>query len=195
MDIEIIEDAKKKMPKRYIVFYLSIVVIIASFTFRLSYAYFAAHGISGESYQTVINSGDLQLSFLDTQYISSDKLVIIDEEEVATDAEKSIFKVKNTSNYNASYQIDLGVTISENLISGDFKWELLVDGVRNNIGTFADVSSGSSIKLTDSNIDIAPGEENNLELRIWLQNDPNRNQIELSEGTFTGVVSLTAGSK
>lgn len=196
IDIEIIDDTtnnkSKKVPKRYVVFYLSIVVLIATITFKVSNAYFTANIYGNDSaYQTVITSGDLQLSFLDTQYINTNDLTIIDASEVATKAEKSTFKVKNTGTASAKYRIDLGVTISENLKSSDFKWELLVDNVVNNSGTFANVNSGSTITLTASPLALAPNEVHNYELRLWLQDNPSANQISLTEGTFTGVVSLT----
>ena len=200
MDIEIIENQpinqSRKIPKRNIVLYLSIVAIIMSLTFKFSYAYFNAV-VSGNdtAYQTVINSGDLELSFLDTQYINTSNLSIIDANEVATQAEKSTFKVKNTGSATATYRIDLGVTISDNLKSNDFKWELLLDGNTNNSGTFNGVNSGSSITLTSSDLTLAPTAEHSFELRLWLQNDDSRNQIGLTEGTFTGVVSVTASTK
>ena len=187
------EFEEKKLPKRNLVLYVSVVVILISLTFSFSFAYFNARVNGNDStYQTVISSGDLQLSFLDTQYINTNSMTIIGADEVATASEKSIFKVNNTGNVNASYRIDLGVTISDNLKSSDFKWQLLVDGEVNNSGTFANVASGSTITLTSSNLTLEPTHEHNYELRLWLQDDATRNQIGLTEGSFTGVVSLAA---
>ena len=186
----------QRLPKRNLVLYVSIVVIIVSLTFKFSYAYFnAAVNGNDTAYQTVINSGDLQMSFVDTQYINTTSMAIIDAEDVATQAEKSTFKVRNTGSATANYKVDLGVTISDNLKSSDFKWQLLVDGEVNNSGTFANVNSGSTITLTNSNLTLAPSSENSFELRVWLQDDPTRNQIGLTEGSFTGAVSLTASTR
>ena len=198
---------ENKIKKRYIVFYASIALLLVSITSKFSYAFFvAAFDIDGEVYQTVIQTGDLKMQFLDAQYIDNNEMSLIGPDEVATKAEKSTFKVKNTGNIDAYYDLNLNITLTRNLISNDFKWELLrkdnndeyVTVLKSNFSgiTIQDEAPSATtvIKLNNTSFRLEPNKSDSFIFRVWLE-ETNQNQIGLTEGNFTGNVSLQAIAK
>ncbi|MBR1416912.1 MAG: hypothetical protein IJ572_03755 [Bacilli bacterium] len=188
-------DEKVKHTKRNVILYVSVLVLLLCITYGFSYAYFSV-GIDGNDrvYQTVINAGNLELGFIDSQTINAQSIVFIGEDEVAAKSEKNTFDVKNIGNVDASYELNVNVIEIDKLNHEDFKWELLIDGVSRNSGNFANVVSGDSITITPNKLDLSPNSKNSFELRVWLQ-DANRNQIDLLNGSFRATVSLSAVNK
>lgn len=181
-----------------------------------SYAYFTT-SISGTPTQTTISSGKFEVtsSLEGANAIKDLSLSLINPDEVATKAKSLDFNVVSTSNstINAKYDIFLrGITLSKNLYSSDFKWELVnkdctdancvlatgdfsvaeregsaVEGEEANVSTTA-----KDLKLTSDSILLHKDTTQNLIFRIWLQNDESRNQIELTNGRFEGKLSISA---
>ncbi len=180
-----------------------------------SYAYFTT-SISGTPTETTISSGKFEVtsSLEGANAIKDLSLSLINSDEVASKAKSLDFTVISTSNstINAKYDIYLrGITLSKNLYSSDFKWELVnkdciencvlsngdfsnVERVGNAVeGEEANVSTTvKDIKLTSDSVLLHKDTTQNLIFRIWLQNDESRNQIELTNGRFEGKLSISA---
>ena len=191
----------KKLNKTYFV-YFGIVLLLVVVSVAGSYAWFTA-GVTnnGQVYNTVINAGTLSMGFENSQYFNVDDMVIIGSDEVETLAPKSEFDVKNNGQVDASYELYFNTTVKNNLIHQDFKWELLVDGVSVNNGNFGSITKNTegtttttSFKITNTPITLTPNQVNSCVFRVWLQEE-DRNQIDLTEGTMTGNVSIIAVAK
>ena len=180
--------------------YIAVILLIAVISLSGSYAWFSANVDNDTTYETVITAGDLKLGFENSQYFTVNDMVIIESNEVESLAPKSQFDIRNTGTIDASYDLYFNTTLTNNLISDDFKWELLVDGVSVNNGTFGTITPGSvsptsaSFKVTNTPITLSPNQVNSCVFRVWLQ-DENYNQISLTEGTMTGNISITAVAK
>ena len=201
---------ENKLPKRNMVLYVSIVVILICLTYRASYAYFTAKVINdGEPTQTVLNTGDLKLQFNNgVKYINATDMIITTAAEAETkDDNYSSFSVTNTGRSNATYKLYLtDYSITDNLVNEDFKYKLKI-GSNTYTGNFYDLfkdqvpneshiitSNSVDIPLNNVSSDIESGVTDNCELRVWLQEE-DHNQISLTEGAFRGTVKLIAISK
>ena len=128
-------------------------------------------------------------------------------------AEKVSFSVTNSasSGAKAKYTIDLvEMSITKNLASKYFKWALVVnpDGDNRQVftGDFADESIGSEGNsdttlvegLTKTLLDeehaliLDIGATDNLDFYIWLENDDSVDQLYLTNGDFSGKLSMNA---
>ena len=183
------ESNRSRVAKRNIVLYISIAVLIVSLTFSFSYAYFTA-SVQGTGKNNVIETGNIKIEFEDSEVITATDMVIISDEEVETKSEKSTFKLHNTGSLDVKYMLVLNPTISSNLRSADFKWQLLSDGVVVNSGNFANVVNAADMDLTNI-ATLESGASKNYEFRIWLS-ETNQNQIALTNGTFRGIIKAVA---
>lgn len=197
---------------RIFVLVVSLIVIGVS----ASYAYFVTN-IIGKPTQSTISSGKFEVtsSLEDANAIKDLSLTLINPEEITTKAKSLNFNVVSTSlsTIDAKYHIFLrGITLSKNLYSTDFKWSLSnSDCTEGNCilasGDFSsaervDVASMEEspnvlttvkdIQLTTDAILLQKNTTQNLVFRIWLQNDANRNQIGLTNGSFEGKLSISA---
>ena len=182
--------------------YLGIILLLVVVSVTGSYAWYTASVTnSGTVYNTVVTAGSLRMGFENSQYFNVDDMVIISPEEVATEAPKSTFDVRNVGSINASYDLYFNATISNNLIHQDFKWELLIDGVSVQSGNFGSITKNNEgnttttqFKITNSPLTLNPNQVNSCVFRVWLQ-EADRNQIDLTEGTLSGNVSIIAVTK
>jgi cell division protein FtsL len=184
------------MNKRNTVFYLSLVVIIISIAFSLSYAYMSAKVTGNDTAtKTTISSANLDIDFTTSEYINNSKLSLISDSDVATKADKTTFTVANTkATTTVNYDLTLTeVAISDNLKSSDFKWELLKNDVSLSNGNFSTAITGTDITLTPSAQSITVGTTDSYVLRIWLS-ETNKDQLALTNGTFSAKVKLTASN-
>ncbi len=180
-----------------------------------SYAYFTTN-IMGTPTQSTVSSGKFEVtsSLEEANAIKDLSLRLINSEDVVAKAKSIEFSVVSTSNstIDAKYDVYLrGITLSKNLYSSDFKWELankdctencvLASGDFSNVervgnavdGEEANVSTTvKDMKLTNDSILLHKDTTQNIIFRIWLQNDDSRNQIELTNGRFEGKLSISA---
>lgn len=213
-----IEEEKKKINVKNQLIKISILVIaIVVLGVSLSYAYYSANktgnGIIDERTAAKL---DLTTTLTNAPNISNMKLTLIEKENIKTDAEKVAFTVTNanTSTVNGKYFIYLtNIKLSKNLYSSYFKWQLVrVTSSGENIvasGNFANASEKRSdtpvagesnnvittledISLNSNVLTIAPNTTDSLVFRIWLENDPNVVQNELTSGSFEGKLKLEA---
>ena len=181
--------------------YAGVILLLIVVSITGSYAWYTASVTNdGPVYTNVITAGSLKMGFENSQYFNATDMIIIGTDEIEEKAEKSIFDVRNTGNLNASYDLYFDTTITNNLISSDFKWELLVDGTTYSSGTFGNITANAtspttaSFKLTNTPLTLAPDEVDSCVFRVWLQ-ETDQNQISLTDGTMSGKVSITAVTK
>lgn len=204
------QELKKQITKIGVLVFAIVIIGIS-----LSYAYYSAN-ISGKGEIPSTNAArlDLTSTLTDSKAINNPKLTLIDASAVKEMAEKVEFSVTNadTSTVNGKYYVYLtDVHITKNLYSKYFKWELV--RVTSNIesqvstGDFTNaVRMGSIVEGEDEKVltdiediglnkvalQIEPGNTDQYIFRLWLENDPVNNQIELTEGSFQGKLKIEA---
>ena len=199
-------EERKKLPKRNIVLYVSIVVILISLTFKASYAFYTGVVINTTTpAATVVQSGSLELKFTNnTKYINVSDLGLMTAAEAAAATNNySSFTVSNTGSVTGKYKLYLSnYTITDNLVDEDFKWKLTV-GANEYSGTFYDLFNGKTatdhvissttddVALVDNFITLASGADQNCQFRVWIQEE-DHNQVSLTEGSFRGTIKLIA---
>lgn len=190
-----------------------IVLVVALIILGISstYAYFTTV-ITGTPNTTTLKAGklDIDTNLSSVSAINNTRLFLIDAADKASDAESVSFYVQSTSDstVSAKYYIYLKeISISKNLYSSYFKWELLQNGTVVGSGNFASATRTSAsssteasnvsttaadITLTSNALTLATNSKDNLIFRLWLENDASVNQIELTEGSFSGKLYLEA---
>lgn len=204
----------KKNFARVMILVMALIVLGISGT----YAYYTST-ITGNAVKTTASSGKIEItSSLETaNAIQNTKIALINEDEISTKAEKLNFDINNTSNstLDGKYFVYLkNSKLSKNLYSEYFKWSLInkdCDETTNNCtlasGSFANarrtdtpladeaenvVTTIDNIQLNSTAIEIDKNSTQNLEFRLWIQNDPDNNQIALTEGYFEGKLYIEA---
>ena len=203
---------KKKSFVKNTVLISVLVVSIIVIGISLSFAYFTM-SIQGSS-----DTGNNQAAILNVtttlttaDAINATSLAIIDGSEYLTKAESIDFTVTNNtdSNVNALYTINMtDITISKNMLSQYFKWALVINSDTSNAitGSFQDLSLadegnsdtstvtiGSKVLIADENArSLSIGATDTITLYLWLENDDNVDQLYLTNGTFSGKLSLNA---
>ena len=203
---------KKKSFVKNTVLISVLVVSIIVIGISLSFAYFTM-SIQGSS-----DTGNNQAAILNVtttlttaDAINATSLAIIDGSEYLTKAESIEFTVTNNtdSNVNALYTINMtDITISKNMLSQYFKWALVINSDTGNAitGSFQDLSLadegntdtstvtiGSKVLISDENArSLSIGATDTITLYLWLENDNNVDQLYLTNGTFSGKLSLNA---
>lgn len=189
-----------------VVFVLSIVVLGVS----VSYSFFSI-GVEGEKNVPPSQAGHFEVTSTlnDTPAINAAELALIDSANYQTEAQKVDFSVTNSvdSDAKAKYTIELvEMSLTKNLASKYFKWTLMVDGVAVASGDFADSSiadegTSDTTVVSDLTKVLIPEEEaitldigatDNLVFYIWLENDDMVDQIYLTNGDFSGKLSMKA---
>ena len=203
---------KKKSFVKNTVLISVLVVSIIVIGISLSFAYFTM-SIQGSS-----DTGNNQAAILNVtttlttaDAINATSLAIIDGSEYLTKAESIEFTVTNNtdSNVNALYTINMtDITISKNMLSQYFKWAFVINSDTSNAitGSFQDLSladegnsdtstvtMGSKVLIADENArSLSIGATDTITLYLWLENDDNVDQLYLTNGTFSGKLSLNA---
>lgn len=198
---------KKSNYTKIIVLVLALIVLGVAAT----YAYYTS-SISGTPSQTSLESGKLYFNtnLESVSAINNTKLHLINAVDKNTQAEKVTFTAENTSNstVSAKYYVYLkNVKLSKNLYSEYFKWELVQNGTVRSSGSFATASrsdaattgeaenvitSANDIQLNTDALVIAPNTKDTVIFRMWLENSETENQIELTNGSFSGKLYLEA---
>lgn len=190
-----------------------IVLVVALIVLGISttYAYFTSV-ITGTPSTTTLKAGNLKIETnLDSvSAINNTKIKLIDASAKTTAAEKVTFYVKSTADttVDAKYYIYLkDISLSKNLYSNYFKWELLQNNEIVGSGTFGNatrtdtattgeasnvVTTAADIALNTNALTLAKNTSDTVVFRIWLENDNAVNQIDLTEGSFAGRLYLEA---
>lgn len=182
--------------KKHSILYISIAIIVISITFVVSYAYMTAKVIGNEdANNTKVSTGTLEVSFTTSSYIKENDMQLINAADVAKSAAHTDFSISHSKNSNVATKYNLyltELTISDNFKSKYFKWELLKNGTTLYSGNFTNAITGEDYLLTSSPQTLEVSKTDNYILRIWLENDLQVNQIDLTNGTFSGNVKLIA---
>lgn len=184
--------------KKHIAVYAAIACLLIIGTFSITYSYFLANLQEEPSItSTKVTVGNLDLNFVTNQYINADNVSLIDDADRKTEAPYTKFVVSHSaeSNVPGKYNIYLtDVEISDNFRTTDFKWELVSISGDNetvvNSGNFLSARTGEDFKLTSSDIELPLGTANTYIFRIWLSNNPDENQIGLTNGFFKGKINI-----
>lgn len=184
------KDKKFKFPVRICVFALSLFIL----SFSVSYSFFTTvPQISNpENATSHVTTDYLDFDFGTTEYINNENMVLLKRENVATEADKTVFNVarKPGSNYDIKYNIYLTeLSISDNLKSEDFKWDLLQNGVSIYNGSFVAAESNQMFTLTAEPLVINNDASKSYELRVWFE-ESDVDQTSLLNGTFSAKVAI-----
>ena len=190
--------------KRHLALYLCFALLLVSLAFGVSYAYFTLTVTGNDSVnETRITTGTLSINYSYGDTINNSNIMLIDDTDKLTRAESISFSITNTSaNLNGAYLVYLDdLTISNNLKSTDFKWELVKNGTATFAGDFSTAVTGTPLTLTSmalTNGTLSPipqtisyGNTDNLVLRIWLSKT-QADQNALLGGSFSAKVRMIA---
>ena len=191
--------------KKHIVLYFSLAMLLVSLAFSVSYAYFTMTITGNENVQeTRVVTGILDIDFNITDKITNSNIMLIDDSDREERAEAITFSVSNngTGNVSGAYLIYLNdLTISDNLKSADFKWELVKNNVTLFEGDFLTASTGNAFPITSMTSasgvvsplvqTIAVNNTDNFVLRVWLSSTDD-DQTGLLGGTFSAKVKMIA---
>lgn len=184
------KDKKFKFPIRICIFALSLFVL----SFSVSYSFFTTvpQINNPENATSHVATDYLDFDFGTTEYINNENITLVKPENVATEASKTVFNVarKAGSRYEIKYNIYLtDLTISDNLKSEDFKWDLLQNGTSIYSGNFAATETNELFMLTPEPLLTDNDTSKSYELRIWLE-ESNVDQANLLNGTFSAKVGI-----
>lgn len=185
--------------KKRIIIITTITLLIAIVAIGLSYAYFSTDIIGNDTAKKVtVKACNLSLAGNTSETFNNAATELIDSSEVSQKANAATITITNNSNCSkAYYKLGLKInTISANLKNSYFKWRL-EDSNGNTIwsGNFLNASSGSTINLTNASRQLNKGSSEQYTLRIWLENNPNADQANLFNGTFsTSNITIEARS-
>ena len=204
---------KKHFPK-----VLLLVVSLVVLAFSATYAYYrASFNPNTTTASTGIFNVTSSLNAADSNSIHNENMELINTEEVAKRADSLTFTVTSTADTTVDGKFEVylkGMEMAEKLKSEYFKWELLQkddSGDLNPVssGDFSDVTLGemvsdiddthprkivkvNDLKLTTDAVSLPAKQTVTLVLRMYLLNDLNENQIELTECSFKGHLYLEA---
>lgn len=190
------ENKKGNSTKAYVLGALIITVSLVIIGVSMSYAYFInrVEEVNADNKEVIIRSGDLVMNFESTRTITASGVGLVNDGDVATKAEHTDFSVSLPADAkvnSAKYRIYLTeLNIADNLKSADLKWSLYKGGVSIADGNFENIGTNTNLSLKEDVI-IDKGNTDSYVLYIWLSNDPNRNQIDLLNGSFSGKVGFT----
>lgn len=164
-----------------------------------TYAFFSRNVQSnGEETKTNVVTGLLDVNFTTSEYIKNNKTHLVKDEEIFTEADKTVFSVKRSDAAtvdNISYKLYLDILkISENFKSEYLKWSLYdienptANDIPINSGDFENIGDSTRLELTLNTIDL-PKEDNHVyTLFVWLsysetelQNELLSNELNTSE--------------
>lgn len=186
--------------KAYVLGALIITVSLVIIGVSMSYAYFVnrIEEVNPDNKSLIIKSGELVMNFASTKTITANAVSLVNDADITTNAPHTDFSVTLPSDSKidvAKYSIYLtDLIISDNLKSADLKWSLYNGGTSVASGNFENIGSNTSLYLKE-NIEISKGSTDGYVLYIWLSNDPNNNQTELLNGSFSGKVGFRGVTK
>lgn len=201
---------EKKNKNQWVkVFILVIALIVLAFSG--TYAYFTSSFI-GEPNTTTAKSGVFKVeSSLETSNaINNKKMILINENQREEKAEKLTFTITSTSEstIDGKFSVYLkNIKLSKNLYSKYLKWELLKEKEIISSGDFENaIRIGSEeaneeknvltdveeIKLNIEELELPKNTTQTFTFRMYLLNDTTKNQIELTEGSFSGRLYIEA---
>lgn len=206
---------EKKSNKRQITKVLILVVALMVIAFSGTYAYFTNNFVGKPTTTTAISGVfDVESSLETTSTIQNRRMVLIHVNDTQDQreelADKLTFTVTSTENSTVDGEFNLflkDIKLSKNLYSKYLKWELLKGNEIINSGDFANVERVDTpvedeedkavtdvkiFQLNKETLSLPKNTTQNFTFRMYLLDDPTRNQIELTNGSFNGRLYLEA---
>ncbi len=206
---------KKKENKRQLKKVLILVVALMVLAFSGTYAYFTTNFVGSPS-TTTMKSGVFKVeSSLDTASVIRNKRMVLihvndTQDQRAEKADRLVFTVtsKSESTVDGEFQLFLkDIKLTKNLYSKYLKWELLKGNEIISSGDFENVvrtdtpveneaknaiTDVEEFQITTDSLPIPKNTTQTYTFRMYLLDDPNKNQIDLTEGSFSGRLYLEA---
>lgn len=206
---------EKKSNKRQITKVLILVVALMVIAFSGTYAYFTNNFVGKPTTTTAISGVfDVESSLETTSTIQNRRMVLIHVNDTQDQreelADKLTFTVTSTENSTIDGEFNLflkDIKLSKNLYSKYLKWELLKGNEIINSGDFANVERVDTpvedeedkavtdvkiFQLNKETLSLPKNTTQSFTFRMYLLDDPTRNQIELTNGSFNGRLYLEA---
>lgn len=186
--------------KAYILGALIITVSLVIIGVSMSYAYFvnSIEEVNPDNKEVRIFSGDLVMNFASTRTINATAVGLVNDADITTKAEHTDFSVTLPSDAkvnSALYSIYLTeLNVSDNLKSPYLKWSLYNGDTEVASGDFENIGTKTTLYLKE-NITINKGSTDGYKLYLWLSNDPDNNQTQLLNGSFSGKVGFRGVTK
>lgn len=186
--------------KAYILGALIITVSLVIIGVSMSYAYFvnSIEEVNPDNKEVRISSGELVMNFASTRTINATAVGLVNDADITTKAEHTDFSVTLPSDAkvnSALYSIYLTeLNVSDNLKSPYLKWSLYNGTTEVASGDFENIGTKTTLYLKE-NITINKGSTDGYKLYLWLSNDPNNNQTQLLNGSFSGKVGFRGVTK
>ncbi len=201
----------KNKSGKYFAKVMVLVVSLMVLAFSGTYAYFTMN-IEGNTKTTTATSGVFKIeSSLETaNAINNSKMVLINESEKDERADAVTFTVTSSSDTDVDGEFYLyiqDVVLSKNFYSKYLKWEILKGNEVVSSGSFENaertdepqegedekaLTTIDQFKLNEEGINIPKNTTTTYKFRMYLLNDENVNQIELTEGRFEGKLFMEA---
>lgn len=206
---------EKKSNKRQVTKVLILVVALMVIAFSGTYAYFTNNFI-GKPTTTTVTSGvfDVESSLENASAIRNRRMILIHVNDTQDQreelADKLTFTVTSTENSTVDGKFNLflkDIKLTKNLYTKYLKWELLKENEIINSGDFANaermgtetegeeekaVTDVKEFQLNTEAISLPKNTTQTYTFRMYLLDDPTRNQIELTDGSFNGRLYLEA---
>ena len=185
---------KRNNTIKIVLFILTLIIL----GFGMTYAYFTATVRGNEEASLAeFSAGGIVIDFDTSAYINSENIELISDEDKETSSEQNKFTVslKTSTSKSVTYLLSLNnITITDNLKSADFKWELLRNGSIINSGDFSEIGTATTMKLTSTAVTMTYNQQDSYIFRIWLSNT-DQDQSNLYNGEFSAKISLVAATE
>lgn len=206
---------EKKNNKRQITKVFILVVALMVIAFSGTYAYFT-NNFMGKPSETTVTSGffDVESSLETTSAIRNRRMALIHVNDTQDQreelADKLTFTVTSTKNSTVDGKFNLflkDIKLTKNLYTKYLKWELLKGTEIINSGDFENVervdmavegeeekviTDVKEFQLNSEALSLPKNTTQTYTFRMYLLDDPTRNQIELIDGSFNGRLYLEA---
>lgn len=191
----------EKKNKSNLIFIIVFICFLLLIGISATYAFFARRVESnGEETKANVITGVLDVDFTTSEYIQNSKTYLVKDEEIFTEADKTVFNIKRAEAStvdNVSYNLYLDIIkISENFKSEYLKWALYDNESPNSestpiaSGDFKELGDSKRLQLTTNAINLPKEDIHNYTLYIWLSYSDTELQNELlSNELITSEIS------
>lgn len=187
-------DEKRKTSN--LIFSIVFVCFLLLIGISATYAFFSRRVESnGEETKANVITGVLDIDFETSEYIQNSKTHLVNDEEIFTEADKTVFTVKRAETStvdNVNYNLYLDIlSISKNFKSEYLKWSLYdtesptSESTPIASGDFKELGDSTRIQLTPKEVDLPKTDTHNYTLYIWLSYSDTELQNELLSNELT----------
>lgn len=188
------------MEFKKIIIILSITItLLMSIMMGVSYGWYAYSNAESELTGSTLKEKPT-IIFAQTEYIYSNQTTPIYDEDRYTYGNKNSFTItigENLKEYETGIEISLqNIAMSQELKTANYKYELLVDGVKIADGDFSSIGESTTLTLQPMTLMIPKSypQTYTYELYTWLSEDET-NQNELMNKVFSAKVNVNSAVK